>query len=93
MLALAEEPELWHYGYTLCQELEIKAGTLYPILIRLADRGLLETAWEKDATPGRPPRHMYRLTGEGVAFAKEIVRANRANRPVRWKLPQAEGTL
>jgi hypothetical protein len=29
----------------------------------LADRGLLETTWDTDVPSGRPPRHMYRLTG------------------------------
>jgi DNA-binding PadR family transcriptional regulator len=42
---------------------------MYPILMRLADRGLLETAWEADAEPGRPPRHLYRLTHAGIDFA------------------------
>ena len=73
MRELAGRPRLWRYGYDLCQESVLKAGTLYPILIRLADRGLLETAWESDAPPGRPPRHMYRLTGEGREYAAERV--------------------
>ena len=66
--ALAEEPAAWRYGYELCQRLGLKAGSMYPILMRLADRGLLETAWEP-APPGRPPRHLYRLTGPGRAAA------------------------
>jgi DNA-binding PadR family transcriptional regulator len=45
LFALADDPSVWRYGYALCQELNLKAGTLYPILMRLADRGLLETAW------------------------------------------------
>jgi PadR family transcriptional regulator, regulatory protein PadR len=63
--ALAEEPAAWRYGYELCQRLGLKAGSMYPILMRLADRGLLETAWEPAPPPGRPPRHLYRLTGPG----------------------------
>ena len=65
VLALAEEPASWRYGYELCQQLGLKAGSVYPILMRLADRGLLETAWERDVPAGRPPRHLYRLTGPG----------------------------
>lgn len=45
---------------------------MYPILMRLADRGLLETAWEADPPAGRPARHLYRLTGEGRVLAKEL---------------------
>lgn len=72
LLALAETPAAWRYGYELCQQLGLKAGSMYPILMRLADRGLLETAWEADAQPGRPPRHLYRLTGPGLALAAEL---------------------
>jgi PadR family transcriptional regulator, regulatory protein PadR len=70
--ALAEEPAAWRYGYELCQRLGLKAGSMYPILMRLADRGLLETAWEPAPPPGRPPRHLYRLTGPGRAAATEL---------------------
>jgi PadR family transcriptional regulator PadR len=72
VLALAEAPSTWRYGYELCQQLGLKAGSVYPILMRLADRGLLETAWETEAPPGRPPRHLYRLTGPGRALAAEL---------------------
>jgi len=71
VFALAHEPTAWRYGYDLCRQLELKPGSLYPILVRLADRGLLETTWEADAPAGRPPRHLYRLTGSGRAFATE----------------------
>ena len=72
VLALAEEPATWRYGYELCQRLGLKAGSVYPILMRLADRGLLETAWERDAPAGRPPRHLYRLTGPGRVLAGRL---------------------
>ena len=48
VLALAEDPTAWRYGYQLCQQLGLKPGSLYPILVRLADRGLLETTWDTD---------------------------------------------
>ncbi len=70
--ALAEQPREWRYGYDLCQELDLKAGSMYPILMRLADRGLLATSWETDAEPGRPPRHLYRLTRSGLEQVSEI---------------------
>jgi DNA-binding PadR family transcriptional regulator len=72
VLALADGPATWRYGYELCQHLGLKAGSVYPILMRLADRGLLETAWETDAPAGRPPRHLYRLTGPGRALAGRL---------------------
>jgi DNA-binding PadR family transcriptional regulator len=45
---------------------------MYPILMRLADRGLLETTWETDPPAGRPPRHLYRLTGSGRSLAADL---------------------
>jgi PadR family transcriptional regulator len=55
VLALAEQPATWRYGYELCQRLDLKAGTLYPVLMGLADRGVLETTWESQVPAGRPP--------------------------------------
>ena len=75
VLALAEQPATWRYGYELCQQLGLKAGSVYPILMRLADRGLLETTWETEAPAGRPPRHLYQLTGTGRALAAELAAA------------------
>jgi PadR family transcriptional regulator, regulatory protein PadR len=72
LCALAESPSAWRYGYELGQEVGLKAGSLYPILIRLSDRGLLEAAWETDPPQGRPPRHLYRLTGAGVRLATAV---------------------
>lgn len=73
--ALADQPTAWRYGYELCRQLDIKPGSLYPILVRLTDRGLLEATWETDAPPGRPARHLYRLTGSGRAFAADLAEA------------------
>jgi PadR family transcriptional regulator, regulatory protein PadR len=70
--ALSAQPQAWRYGYELGQEVGLKSGSLYPILMRLADRDLLETAWETDAPAGRPPRHRYRLSPHGVAVAAVI---------------------
>lgn len=67
----AERPTAWHYGYEISRETGLKSGTLYPILMRLAKYGLLETKWitmEK----GVPPRHTYRLTAKGVEVLREL---------------------
>ena len=69
--ALAAEPTRWRYGYDLATEVHLKSGSLYPILIRLADREVLETAWEP-GSPGRPPRHLYRLTPNGRAYVATL---------------------
>ena len=46
VLALAEQPATWRYGHELCQQLDLEPGRLYRALMRLADLGLLEAAWE-----------------------------------------------
>src|SRR5262245_56980347 len=73
--ALAENASDWSHGYDLCRVLGLKAGTVYPILIRLADRGYLETAWEQEVAQGRPPRHLYRLSPAGAEQVRELRRA------------------
>ena len=69
LAALFAEPAQWQHGYALAKLTGLKSGTLYPILIRLADRGLVEACWEQEPTPGRPRRHLYRLTAAGRASA------------------------
>ena len=67
--ALIADPHAWRYGYELGLEVGLRSGSLYPILVRLSDRELLESAWETEAPPGRPPRHLYRLTASGREYA------------------------
>jgi PadR family transcriptional regulator PadR len=73
--ALCEEPSQWRHGYALARQTGLKSGTLYPILIRLADRGLVEACWEEEPVPGRPRRHLYRLTPDGLASAAAALAA------------------
>jgi DNA-binding PadR family transcriptional regulator len=72
LLALADEPTSWSYGYDLCRSLGLGAGTVYPILIRLAERGQVETVWEREVPSGRPARHLYRLTPRGAELAARL---------------------
>ncbi len=74
LTALLENAGTWSYGYDLAKITGVKSGTLYPLLIRLEERGLLETEWQPPVEPGRPPRHTYRLTSTGV----DVARANPA---------------
>jgi len=63
-------PQAWRHGYDLSRDLGLKSGTLYPLLMRLSDQGLLEAEWRPSVRPGRPPRHAYRLTAAGAAYAR-----------------------
>ena len=85
--ALMADPLTWRYGYELGVEVGLRSGSLYPILVRLSDRELLESAWETGGPQGRPPRHLYRLTAAGREYA-----AMHATTPARGargrRLPQ-----
>jgi len=69
LAVLCAQPPRWSHGYALAKQTGLKSGTLYPILIRLADRGLVEACWQEEPAPGRPRRHLYRLTAAGLASA------------------------
>lgn len=68
LLKLLEEKDL--YGYEMIESLrarsnnvfELKAGTLYPLLHSLEEKGFL-TSYEKEA--GRKSRKYYSITREG----------------------------
>lgn len=67
VLALVAERDT--YGYAIAQRLEeanfgrIKGGTLYPILLRLEEEGLVTSAWH--AGEGGPGRKFFRITAHG----------------------------
>jgi PadR family transcriptional regulator, regulatory protein PadR len=69
LAALCAEPQAWRHGYGIAKDTGLMSGSLYPILIRLADRGLVEARWEQEQPAGRPRRHLYRLTPCGLAAA------------------------
>jgi DNA-binding PadR family transcriptional regulator len=66
-----ERAQTWRHGYDLSKETGLRSGTLYPLLMRLSEQGLLESRWQEPERPGLPPRHVYRLTAAGVALARE----------------------
>ena len=70
LAALHNRPQAWRHGYDLMEETKLKSGTLYPLLMRLADDGLLESEWHAPVPPARAPRHAYRLSAAGRAFAE-----------------------
>lgn len=70
-LSQLDEPS---YGYELQQRLaaqgmEIEQGTLYPLLRRLEEQGLLGEEWIVEASR---PRKYYRLTDAGTRARAEL---------------------
>ncbi|MBQ9990934.1 MAG: helix-turn-helix transcriptional regulator [Lachnospiraceae bacterium] len=77
---LAEEPK---YGYQIINELLeksgehflLKEGTLYPILYRLEDDGLVRSSWseaEENTSRKKLPRKYYTITESGLSALEEI---------------------
>ncbi|MDL2310320.1 PadR family transcriptional regulator [Parabacteroides sp. OttesenSCG-928-B22] len=75
LLLLKKEPA---YTSDIIQKLQeakliVVEGTLYPLLTRLKNSGLLGYQWV-ESNQG-PPRKYYRLTDEGEAFLGELENA------------------
>jgi PadR family transcriptional regulator, regulatory protein PadR len=67
--ALVADATVWRYGYDLMKELGLTSGTLYPLLVRLKDRDILDAKWDEPPFNGRPPRQLYRLIPHGIKVA------------------------
>lgn len=70
--ALSVRTQHWRHGYELMKETGLQSGTLYPLLMRMSEQGLVEAEWREPERPGRPARHAYRLTAAGVTLAQEV---------------------
>ena len=70
-----------HYGYSLIQDIkqktsgviELKDGTLYPILYRLEDQGKIESYWQTSSEGRGKPRKYYRITSKGEEAFVEML--------------------
>ncbi len=93
---LVADPAARHYGYDLMKAARLASGTLYPMLARLQEEGLVESEWEEQRPEagGRPPRKYYRLTAEGASVARvELARASaRPGRSRQVTVRPAPGT-
>jgi PadR family transcriptional regulator PadR len=81
--ALSVGGRQWRHGYDVMKETGLQSGTLYPLLMRMTDQGLVEAEWREPTQPGRPARHAYRITAAGLAFARAA--ANLDATPVNSK--------
>ena len=74
ILAVLSQLNEAQYGYSLIKQLgdkgfEVDQGTLYPLLRRLEERGLLESDWVVDDSR---PRKYYRINQTGEAILAEL---------------------
>lgn len=72
------QPSLRAQWYDLMKAAKLASGTLYPMLARMEDEGMVASAWEESPQrEGQPPRKYYRLTGEGARVARiEVAEAS-----------------
>ena len=65
------------YGFDIIEAVGVRSGTVYPLLRRLQEGGLVSSRWESvkiSRASNRPPRRYYELTRAGVeavAHARE----------------------
>jgi PadR family transcriptional regulator PadR len=75
VMALMDKQE--RYGFELARRLAevdglaTSEGTLYPLLSRLRQEGLVETTWRE--SPQGPPRRYYTLTSDGRQSLESFV--------------------
>jgi PadR family transcriptional regulator, regulatory protein PadR len=69
---LLEDPTAKHYGLEIGKAARLSGGSLYPLLLRLEQAGVLDSDWEAidPSEAGRPRRRLYWLTGEGAEYAR-----------------------
>ena len=56
------------YGFDILDATGLESGTVYPILSRLENEGLVRSTWESEArahSDGRPARRYYAITPAG----------------------------
>jgi DNA-binding PadR family transcriptional regulator len=59
--------------------------------MRLEAQGWLEARWEEAPQPGKPARHLYRLTALGAKEAPALLRSADQRPPAESLIPTREG--
>jgi len=75
VLAVLSQMRTAQYGYSLRQALAeqgmaIEEGTLYPLLRRLEEQGVLASDWRIE--DGNPPRRYYKLNSKGTRLLADL---------------------
>src|SRR5689334_1418488 len=66
----------YRYGFDISDATGLPSGTVYPVLRRLEDAGLLRSRWEPHQTARaeqRPPRRYYAVTGSGTQAVRDAM--------------------
>ena len=89
-----EDPSQPRYGFELMRLTGMASGSLYPMLARLEEAGLL-TGGKEDIDPhaeGRPPRYTYTITGAAVTAVRlQLAALSEQYRPPRYQPAPGSG--
>ena len=60
-------------GADVMRRAKLSSGTVYPLLLRFEEKGILQSRWERRRPQAlqRPRRRLYRLTALGATRARE----------------------
>jgi len=64
----------FRHGFDIMDASGLASGTVYPILRRLEDAGMVRSKWEAASSARdeqRPPRRYYQITGAGSSSLRE----------------------
>jgi DNA-binding PadR family transcriptional regulator len=76
--AFLDSPSDETYGFELAEKTGLPSGTIYPILRRLEEEGLLRSRWGMVQGEGqRRRRRYYELTGTGRRVAHQATASQR----------------
>lgn len=76
LIVMVRNPEKQQYALELSRDAEVSVGSIYAVLARLEQQRLVDSKTEDidPAAEGRPARRYYKLTAEGLTFAREELR-------------------
>ncbi|MEZ4629491.1 MAG: helix-turn-helix transcriptional regulator [Deinococcales bacterium] len=75
LIEMLKAPQAKHYGNALIKALDIPSGSLYPLLIKLEERGYLQSAFEDNPRLKRGERHYYWFTDVGLDYALDTCKS------------------
>ena len=79
-LLAAAAPDRPEWGLSICKKAGYGTGTVYPVLERLLDAGLITAFWEDPQPADRPRRRYFTMTDAGLAaFRHEWEQRRRRN--------------
>lgn len=76
LMLMAVRPQQEVSGYEISKSLGISSGTLYPLLLKAENAGLLQARWEggDPSELGRPRRRYYQISGQGIDAVESRMR-------------------